>query len=203
MVLISLCFVIGFAGQAGANTLGFADVVLDYFDSGQGPIAGPYGGTYPGTFPTSVSYDVVLGDDPGSVVDFLSLPMDSYITLGFLDETIIDGPGNDIFIREVGPSGERADVYISSDNTNFTFLGTAQDNITTLFDLNSIGYTDQVTAIKIIGLDNFGGSPGFDVVNVEVLPGSIGPSPTPEPATLCMLGFGIIGLLGFRKKYKK
>jgi hypothetical protein len=52
------------------------------------------------------------------------------------------------------------------------------------FDLASIGFTDPVVAIRIVGLDNGGGSPGFDVVNVQVLPGSVGPGGRlPEPAS--------------------
>ena len=82
-------------------TVGYADTVLDFFDSGAGPLAGPYGGTFPGTFPVAVSTSVVLGAD-GPVADFLSLPTGSFVTVGFTDETVIDGVGNDLFISEIG-----------------------------------------------------------------------------------------------------
>lgn len=154
----------------------FADVVLDFFGSGEGPIAGPYGGTFPGTFPVPVSTSVVLGSD-GSTVDFLSLPTGSFVTVGFTSATIIDGLGNDIFIQEVSPNGELANVFVSSDGVNFEFLGLADDGVQTAFDLGSIGFTDPVTAVKIEGLDNRGGSPGFDVVNVQGLPGSFNLAP--------------------------
>jgi hypothetical protein len=176
-IAIGLTFI---PNQAHA-LVGYADTILDYYDSGAGPIPGPYGGTWNGTSGTSpipVSLDVVLGDDPGyppAVADFLSLPTGTYVTVGFVDETIIDGPGDDIFIREIGPNGERADVFVSSDSVTFTFLGTAIDDVTTALDLASIGFTEPVQAIKIVGLDTLGGSPGFDVINIEVLPGSIGP----------------------------
>ena len=211
VVTIVLALSISTAAHA-LPTYGFADVVLDYFDSGAGPMVGPYGGTWngtTGTFPVSVSTDVVLGDDPGypgALADFLSLPTGSFVTVGFIDETVIDGVGNDIFISEVGPNGERADVYISSDLITYTFLGTAQDDITTYLDLGSISYTDSVQAIKIVGLDNFGGSPGFDIINIEVLPGSIGPptNPIPEPSTILLLGAGLLGLVGYsRKRFSK
>ena len=176
--------------------LGFADVVLNYSDSGAGPFAGPYGGLggISGAFPVAVPLSVVLGSDVAGSESFLSLPTGSSITVGFIDETVIDGVGTDIVIREIGASGERAEVYVSKDNVTFVLLGIANDSVTTSFDLASIGFTDPVTAIRIVGLDSLGGSPGFDVVNIEVLPGSIGPGTVSAPGTLALAGLALAGL---------
>lgn len=173
--------------------VGFADVVVDFFDSGTGPIAGPYGGTFPGAFPVSVPTSVVLGDDVGPSVDFLSLPTGSYVTVRFVDETVFDGIGDDLFITEVGAQGERANIFVTADFLSYTLLGIAQDDITTSFDLASIGWVGNVLGVRIVGLDNFGGSPGFDVVNVRALPGAF--QGVPEPATwgLFILGFAMVG----------
>lgn len=200
----ALATCLAFSTMQAHALIGYADSVLDYYDSGTGPLSGPYGGTYPSGpgFPISVSLDVVLGDDPGPTgyPDFLSLPTGSYVTVGFTDETIIDSVGNDIFIQEVGASGESANVFVSSDLVNFILLGVATDDVTTAFDLASIGFTKPVQAVMIVGLDNFGGSPGFDVMNVQVLPSSIGPPPgIPEPASLALLGIGLAGL-GFMRR---
>jgi len=198
------CTLVGILGlvlaqHSSAALIGYADVVLDYYDSGAGPFAGPYGGTYPTGpgFPIPVSTSVVLEDDPGltGYPDFLSLPTGSYITVGFTDETVIDGVGNDIFIQETGASGERANVFISSDLLNFIFLGVAADDVTTAFDLASIGFVGQVQAVKIVGLDNFGGSPGFDVMNIQVLPGSIGPAAVSEPGILSLVLLSLLGVV--------
>jgi Ca2+-binding RTX toxin-like protein len=161
----------------------FADVVLDYFDSGTGPLKGPYGfydpngdgfsdpGEPPVPSPTTVS--AALHDEVDPAVNALSLPTGSYVTLGFQQGYAINGPGDDIFIRESGAAGDRANVFVSSKANptaaDFVLLGTAQDNITTAFDLTNIGFTDPVRAIRIVGLDNNGVSPGFDVVNVQAL----------------------------------
>ena len=39
----------------------------------------------------------------------------------------------------------------------------------TALDLATIGFVDPVVAVKIVGLDSLGGSPGFDVVNIQVI----------------------------------
>ncbi len=190
---------LGFMAAPAVADIGYADVVLDYFNSGANPaFPAPeaYGGEYPlGIgFPVAVSPDVVLGDDPGPNVDFLSLPTGSFVTVGFTDETVIDGPGNDIFIQEVGAEGEEADVWVSHNNVDFTWLGIAADDGVTSFDLATIPFLLPVTAVKIVGLDNGGGSPGFDVVNIQVLPGSIGPRvPAPSAIVLGILGLGVAG----------
>lgn len=188
--------------------VGYADVVLEFFDSGAGPMSGPYGGTYPDGpgFPMPVSTSVVLGPDPGPTgfTDFLSLPFGSYVTVGFTDESIIDGIGNDIFIQEIGGNGERAEVFVSADKIHFVSLGIAVDNATTVFDLSSISFLQPVQAVRIVGLDNLGGSPGFDVVNVQVMPNSIGnPVPqVPEPSTTVLLGAGALtaAVMGRRRR---
>lgn len=161
----------------------FADVVLDYFDSGAGPLPGPYGffdpngdgfsspGEPPVPSPTTIT--AALFDETAPAVNTLSLPTGSYVTLGFTQGFAVDGPGNDIFIRESGAAGDQANVFVSSKanptEADFVLLGVAQDNVTTSLDLAKIGFSEPVRAIRIVGLDNRGVSPGFDVVNVQVL----------------------------------
>lgn len=197
--LAAMAILAATAAAPAQAAIGFADTVLDYFNSGSGPFPGPYGGTFPGTFPVPVSTSVVLGG-PTSPADFLSLPRGSFVTVGFTDETVVDGVGNDIFIGEVGASGERADVFVSRDLINFIFLGTALDSSVTAFDLASIGWTGRVKAVKIMGLDNFGGSPGFDVDFIQVLPGSIGAVPEPASWAMLIAGFGLVGASARRRR---
>ncbi|MEL6364558.1 MAG: PEP-CTERM sorting domain-containing protein [Pseudomonadota bacterium] len=181
-----------FATSANAATI-FADVVLDFFDSGNGPLAGPYGGTFPSDppdFPVPVSTSFAVDADGTT---FLSLPTDSFVTVGFTSGFVFDGAGNDLFIAEIGNQAEMADVFVSSDfGATFTLLGMADGGTVTELDLGSIGFTGIVNAVKIVGLDNNGGSPGFDVAFVQGLEGSV--VETPEPGALGLFGLGLIGL---------
>jgi Ca2+-binding RTX toxin-like protein len=162
----------------------YADTVLEYFDSKVGPLPGPYGFFDPngnGFFdpgeppvPSPISLNAVLGPDLAPGADALSLPTGSYVTVGFRNELIYNGPGNDLFIRELGEAGDRANVYVSANGKDFTYLGTAQDDVTTAFDLSTINYTQSVKAVRIVGLDKNGASPGFDVANVQALQAIIG-----------------------------
>lgn len=167
---------------------GFADVVLDYFASGSAGIVEPFGG--------NINPNRVIGRvepvDPAVAVgspgdgpyttrnlttDWLALPRGSYVTLGFTDEVVVDGPGDDIFIRSTDPSdsaGERANVYVSANGTDFVFLGQVRQLGRQGLDLAEIGFTEPVVAVRIEGIDNLGWSPGFDLFSVEVFPNSVG-----------------------------
>jgi hypothetical protein len=194
MKTLATALAVSMAVAAPAHAVvGFADVVFDYLDSGAGPIAGPYGGTLFGAFPVPVTTDVVLGPEDADP-DFLSLPTRSYVTVGFLDEQVFDRVGDDIFVGEVGSNGETAQVFVSNDLVNFFLLGVATDGGVNTFDLADIGWVGQVNAIRVVGQDLGGASPGFDLTHIEVLA-------VPEPATWAMmiLGFGAVGALARRR----
>ena len=151
----------------------FADVIIDAFYSGVTPGFSDFYGQEVGgdcEFYT-VSPAVCLGDTPDT---FVSLPTGSYVTVGFTDNFIVDAPNQaDIFIDEVGASDELADVYISSDfGITFTYFGEVNGGITSELDLADIGYTDFVNAIRIVGKDNLGCVPGFDLVRVFGIEGA-------------------------------
>jgi len=113
----------------------------------------------------------------------VSIPQSSFLTLGFVDEVVYDGPGDDIFILEVGDASELADIYISSqlstDPGDYTFLGQANGNTISSFDLANIGFVEQVRAIKVVSLQNGGAptAPGFDLASIEAL--QFQPPPVP------------------------
>ncbi|WP_414529508.1 Ig-like domain-containing protein [Nodularia chucula] len=175
---------------------GYADVILEFVSGGNAPapLVEPYGSTGGlasgspfngnGRYTVEpVNPEVILGAPPPSPiigrnpeVDWLALPQGSYVTVGFTDEVIIDGPGDDIFIRSFDPidsANEFADVFVSSNGIDFELLGTINQRGLVSLDLADINFTKPVTAVRVQGLDNRGTSPGFDLISVEVLPGSI------------------------------
>ena len=198
MSLRSICAVFvativsfAFVPQAKSAII-IADTVIDYFDSGAGPMPGPYGGTFPGAFPVPVPLSHATDGDGTT---FVSLPQNSFLTLGFSTGFVFDGPGLDLFISEVGGGNELADVFISSDfGLTFTLLGQATTATVSGFDLGAIGYTDNVNAVKIVGLDNGGASPGFDLAFVQGLEGSV--VLVPEPGILALVTLALLGLVG-------
>jgi hypothetical protein len=187
------------AGPAFA-LVGYADEVTDYHDSGAGPVAGPYGILHgaAGPFAVSVPLSVVLGNDVAGNETALSLPTGSFVTVRFTDELVGDGQGNDLFIQEVGPAGESADVFVSSNGTDFTFLGVAKGGIQTALNFSDIGFASNVSYVKIVGLDNNGASPGFDVANVQGL--NVTPVPEPETYAMLLAGLGLVGFVARRGK---
>jgi hypothetical protein len=149
----------------------YADIVIEAWYSNANSNFDTFYGGNGSSYPVKVEPEVVLGNNN----KFISLPTGSFIIVGFTDNSIFNAPNqDDIFIKEVGASGEKAEVYVSSDSKEFVLLGIAQDNKTTSLDLEDIKFDKPVAAIKIVGLDNKGGSPGFDVVSVKAITGSSG-----------------------------
>jgi RHS repeat-associated protein len=145
----------------------YADLLLDKWYSGANSNYSDFYGSLdndPSKPPVYVSPDIILGSDTSNT---LSLPTGSYVTVGF-SKQIVDAPGRpDIFVQENSPAGDQAKVYVSHDNNNFVFLGIAQTGVITAFDLESIGFKESVVAVAVVGLDNNGTWPGFDLVNVK------------------------------------
>ena len=175
ILFLALAMVCAIGGMAYAYSGEYADVLLEaYYSNANSEFDDFYGGTG-FIFPIKISPDVVLGNNDS----YLSLPTGSFVTVGFTDKTVIDAPSqDDIFIEEIGASGDQAEIYVSSDNNDFIFLGIAVDGGITSFDLADIGFTEPVVSIKIIGIENKGDSPGFDLVNIKALVAEVVSDPT-------------------------
>ncbi|OJJ15690.1 hypothetical protein BKI52_38050 [marine bacterium AO1-C] len=155
----------------------YADVIIEAYYSHANPRYEYFYGGKGDIYPLIMRPSAVLGNND----QFVSLPKGSFITVGFTDNTIIDAPNqDDLFIEEVGRAGDQAAVWVSANGKDFTYLGRAKDDKVTSFDLADIGFKKPVVAVKILGLDTRGASPGFDLVSVRALRGSVGERPSPH-----------------------
>jgi hypothetical protein len=133
----------------------------------------------------------------------VSLPTGAFLTLGFVNP-IFDGDGADIFVSEIGASGETANVFgAPGPGAPFALLGVAGAGGSTGFDLSGLGFANGVRLVKIVGLDRDGRSPGFDLAFVSALqraapeqpkPGQPPFAPVPAPAAVWMAAFGTVML---------
>jgi len=156
----------------------YADRVVKSFDSGNGFKGGwdinGNGQADPGEpLNVPVSPDKALGAPDNW---FVSILPEEYIVFEFTDNTIIDAPGPDLFVREIGDSGERVKVLVSNDGVSFSQVGIAGSGGTYPFDLSSIpGFCGPVRYVMVY--DGIGGAaPGFDLDSLGATAGSIGPA---------------------------
>lgn len=110
---------------------------------------------------------------PPSEQSSVVLPIDHRVELKFQGK-IIDGPGHDIFIVEWGENGEQARVYITDGADNEYLLGMVRVGTSGLqvpteigFDISDISLPFVPCAVRIVGMQQGGGTPGFDLHSVR------------------------------------
>jgi hypothetical protein len=97
-------------------------------------------------------------------VGFVSLGNNGQLTLEFTQVYIVDGPGADIHVFEVGPEVEGTKLEVSVDNMNWIEVGNISGG-TASVDLNGhIASTDQISYVRLTDLSNGGSiTPGADI----------------------------------------
>jgi len=206
---ITICLIFTFSFAAYGAVMYADHVITIYRGTNVGNFAGYYGGSYPGSYPVELTENeaksAVLGAPD---TKFLSLPGNSdfdpypaYVTVGFATNFL----ANHLYITELGASAESAYIFVSTvDGSNVQFTITRDGTDTFDIDLSSdAGFMNAhggaFTKVTIAGLDIKGASWGFDLDAVGVTAPAV-----PEPATMLLLGSGLIGLAGYgRKKFLK
>lgn len=207
-LLLASCFAFLIsATNVGATTIvagftfpdnAFPDVVLS--TEGNPTFERILGPTAFDRIPTSVE-DALLGGDLASMT--IDLSADQAVSLGFIDNAIINRPGKDFVIFEEfsGEQGGTVQVEIAGAALPFspTFLGVfdvlpGASNIinSASIDLSDFGFAEgQATQfVRITGTSS----------EIAVVVGA----PIPEPSTMLLFGPGIAGLAALRwKKGKK
>jgi len=116
-----------------------------------------------------VSLERGLIGPPPLARSVVSLRKGCWVELKFRSN-IIDGPGYDIIINEMGTYGEQAKVYLTDGIDKMYLLGTAASetsrrNVSTWigFDISDVSLAFIPSAVRIVGMDNGGTIPGFDL----------------------------------------
>ena len=104
----------------------------------------------------------------------VTLPPDHWVELQFRGP-IIDGPGDDIKLIELGPVSEQALIFLTDGAGRERLIniatsgneGSGVDPTEICFDISGIELPFEPRAVRILGLDNGGQAPGFDIANVR------------------------------------
>lgn len=167
----------GSVASLEVNSRGYADVVIDSFNNNESAIEWPYGRDAEDTSVNQpVELSIILGP-PSEIrngntqgVEFLSIPRGNYVTVGFVDEIVVDGEGPDLEIVSIDDhASETANLYIGTDVDSLFLAGVIGEGGTEAIDFASIGYDGKVSVVRIEALDNRGSAPGFDLMAVQAV----------------------------------
>ncbi|TKJ34255.1 MAG: hypothetical protein CEE38_18280 [Planctomycetes bacterium B3_Pla] len=173
LAVMSLVLPPGDAVWAEDSTFEYPCYLLDAYDADDSCWTGMDAqGRYKG--PVRVVPQRWLIGPPPSEKSGVTLPPDHWVEIQFRGP-IVDGPGDDIVLIEVGPVREQARVFITDGFGREYLLGMAMsgsvgagvDPTEIGFDISGIALPYVPRAVRILGIDNGGGAPGFDVANVR------------------------------------
>ncbi|MEX3014818.1 OmpA family protein [Gymnodinialimonas hymeniacidonis] len=141
--------------QFPAGDISFADAVVSY---------APGGGIEPGWDDPSLGLHAPDYIDTG-VARATTLGCGGQVVYQFIDNTLLDVPGPDLFIFEVGPDVEGTSLAISGDGTNWVEIGAIQ-GATAAIDIAPFirpGDTFQFVRLVDDGVQCSGRYPGADI----------------------------------------
>ncbi len=129
-------------------------------------------GNYRG--PVRVVPEQWLVGAPPSAKSGVTLPPDHWVEVQFRGK-IVDGPGHDILLIELGPVTEQALVFVTDGADQEYLLGVATsgsigsgvDPTEIGFDIAGLALPFAPCAVRLLGLDTGGEAPGFDIASVR------------------------------------
>jgi hypothetical protein len=128
--------------------------------------------------PRAMNPDAALGVpdyDDVAEINYVTLGNKGVIVLEF-DVYIYDGPGNDIYVFEIGPDVEATKVEVSNDLVNWIYVGDADGSISGVDMHGKVPADGRYTYVRVTDLHGVGSEwPGADidaVAGINVLPPS-------------------------------
>lgn len=103
---------------------------------------------------------------------------------------------NDVYDGRDNPQSYRLGQEIEIDPTGLTAIGTGSANKNG--DYYSLSFDITELALDLMNL-NLGFHWGMSCAN-DIIEGGVVTSAVPEPGTIALLGFGVLGLIGFKRK---
>jgi hypothetical protein len=173
---IYLVFILGSYTLAEEGTFEYPCHLIDAYDADDNCWTGmDIDGNYDG--PIRVVPEQWLVGPPPSDMSGVTLPPDHWVELQFRGP-IIDGPGDDIKLIEIGPVSEQALIFLTNGAGREKLIGIATSGTLGItgsgvdpteidFDIAGIELPFEPRAICILGLDNGGKAPGFDIGSVQ------------------------------------
>jgi hypothetical protein len=186
-ILLSVVFLLGFTGLANAATINFEDMIDTW---------GIWGDATPIVEGAPLSYTHNINDSinlaAGDLVTSASLELD--FTNDVFD-TVFTG-----WFRGLDDLTEY--VSYGFDGSSWTSIGEV-DNGQYVVSVNVALLNDNgMLNVKLSVTNNDSGS-GTAYLDHSRLYGTAETAPVPEPATMILLGSGLMGLAGFRKRFFK
>jgi len=191
------------------GAVSFADSVIDYSPGlvGSNPTT-PHQGAF-----NALNVPDYAGNNScasQAACSFVSLGDGGSITLRFLDNFLTGSDNNDldIWVFEVGPDIEDTFIEISADGVSWFAVGSVFGS-TAGIDIDAFGFdsTDLFSYIRLTDDTNEGGqngaTVGADIDAVGAITTVANPNfSVPEPMTLSLLGAGLFGVAGMRRRRK-
>ena len=140
----------------------------------------------------------------GPGIDYVSLGDGGSITLQFTDNSLTGSGDNtpDLWIFEIGPDVEDTFVEISKNNVSWFDVGKVFGSTSGIdIDASGFGTNDFISYVRLTDDTNEGNQSGNTVGgDIDAIGAISSAPPVPLPGAVWLLGSGLIGLMGLRKK---